>query len=327
MDDQPEKMSMNTDENKSAETTPSESQPAPVPASSPGEQAPYQVSPERSLTLRQLIDAGVHFGHQTNRWNPKMGPYIYGARSGIHIINLDQTLAAFRRAYSFIIEAVARGGYVMFVGTKRQAREVIFEQATRAGQFHVTGRWLGGTLTNFRTIRSGIERLLTLERLEQDGAFETLTKKEVLRLRREKERLEKYLGGIKEMAAPPALLFVIDPDHEQIAIREGNKLGIPIVALTDTNCDPEPIDLVIPGNDDAIRSIELITARIADACIEGKNRRRDYLQSEKRDEAGTGVAVEFARTRRATSTTSYAAPGPGRGRRGSEDYSDGDGDV
>jgi small subunit ribosomal protein S2 len=256
-----------------------------------------------------------------------MGSYIYGARSGIHIINLDQTLAAFRRAYSFIVEAVGRGGYVMFVGTKRQAREVIFEQASRAGQFHVTGRWLGGTLTNFRTIRSGIERLLTLERLEQEGAFETLTKKEVLRLRREKERLEKYLGGIKEMVTPPALLFVIDPDHEQIAIREGNKLGIPIVALTDTNCDPEPIDLVIPGNDDAIRSIELITSRIADACIEGKNRRRDYLQSEKRDESGSSVAVEFARTRRTSASSYVYAPGARDSRGGGDDFSDGDGDL
>jgi small subunit ribosomal protein S2 len=168
---------------------------------------------------------------------------------------------------------------------------------------------------------------LTLERLEQEGAFETLTKKEVLRLRREKERLEKYLGGIKEMTAPPALLFVIDPDHEQIAIREGNKLGIPIVALTDTNCDPEPIDLVIPGNDDAIRSIELITSRIADACIEGKNRRRDYLQSEKRDEAAAGVAVEFARTRRTGASSSYTYTPGGRAGRGSDDYGDTDGDL
>jgi small subunit ribosomal protein S2 len=294
---------MTIEETKPTETAGTNQQTEATTASAPAEQMSYQASPERSMSLRQLIDAGVHFGHQTNRWNPKMSPYIYGARGGIHIINLDQTLASFRRAYAFIVEAVGRGGYVMFVGTKRQAREVIFEQATRAGQFHVTGRWLGGTLTNFRTIRSGIERLLTLERLEQEGAFETLTKKEVLRLRREKERLEKYLGGIKEMTAPPAILFIIDPDHEQIAIREGNKLGIPIVALTDTNCDPEPIDLVIPGNDDAIRSIELITSRIADACIEGKNRRRDYLQSEKREDSGSGVAVEFARTRRASGSS------------------------
>jgi small subunit ribosomal protein S2 len=320
---------MTEQETKQTETAATETYTAPTTAGDSGEgQLLSRPFPERSLTLRQLIDAGVHFGHQTNRWNPKMEPYIYGARSGIHIIDLDQTLTAFRRAYSFIVEAVGRGGYVMFVGTKRQAREVIFEQASRAGQFHVTGRWLGGTLTNFRTIRSSIDRLLNLERLEQEGAFETLAKKEVLRLRREKDRLEKYLGGIKEMGSPPALLFVIDPDHEQIAVKEGNKLGIPIVALTDTNCDPEPIDLVIPGNDDAIRSIELVTSRIADACLEGRNRRRDFLQSEKREDAGSGVAVEFARSRRSSGGSNYVYSSGLRRESGlGDDSADGDSDL
>lgn len=288
---------MTTEENQAEKAPGTENQPA---SSETGTAAATEMaaySPERPVTLQQLIEAGVHFGHQTNRWNPKMEQYIYGTRSGIHIIDLDQTLRAFRRVYSFVMEAVARGGHILFVGTKRQAREVILEQATRAAQYHVTCRWLGGTLTNFRTIRSGIERLQNLERLEQEGVFETLTKKEALHMRREKERLEKYLGGIKEMDAPPAMLFVVDPDHEQIAVREGNKLGIPIAALIDTNCDPEPIDLVIPGNDDAIRSIELITSRIADACLEGQKRRRDYMQTEKREESSGGVAVEFARSR------------------------------
>ncbi len=272
----------------------------------------------RSVSMRQLIDAGVHFGHQTKRWNPKMAPYIYGSRNGIHIINLDKTLAAFRRAYGFVVEAVGRGGHVLFVGTKRQAQDVILEESTRAGQFHVTGRWLGGTLTNFRTMKISIDRLRSLERMEEEGVFETLTKKEALGLRREKDRLEKYLGGIKEMTSPPAVLFVIDPNNEHIAVREANKLEIPIVALTDTNCDPDPIDMVIPGNDDAIRSIKLMTSRIADACLAGQKQRRDYLQAGRREEdASRGVSVEFARTRRNGARFAYAATPEGEGSSGS----------
>jgi small subunit ribosomal protein S2 len=286
----------------------------PVPESAPTEPEPAEpeVAVEPSITIRQLIEAGVHFGHQTNRWNPKMEPYIYGSRNGIHIIDLDQTLQAFKKAYAYTVRAVARGGHVLFVGTKRQAQDVILEEARRAGQFYVTGRWLGGTLTNFRTMKIGIDRLRSLERMEEEGAFETLAKKEVLGLRRERERLEKFVGGIKEMNSPPAILFVIDPNNEHIAVREGNKLEIPIVALTDTNCNPDVIDMIIPGNDDAIRSIKLITSRIADACVEGQKRRREFMQTDRSAaEASRGVSVEFARTRRAGGDLVYApTPGP-----------------
>jgi small subunit ribosomal protein S2 len=227
------------------------------------------------LPLRSLLDAGVHFGHQTKRWNPKMRPFIYGARNGIHIIDLDQTARLFKRAYEKIVEEVSRGGSVLFVGTKRQAQDIIGEEAGRAGMFYVTNRWLGGTLTNFRTIKTGLERLRSIERMKEDGTFNSLTKKEVVFIERERERLEKYHGGIKNMGALPSLMFVVDPHQELIAVDEANKLGIPIVAITDTNCDPDKIDFVIPGNDDAIRSIKLITGRVADACIEGLQRRKD----------------------------------------------------
>ncbi len=227
------------------------------------------------LPLRSLLDAGVHFGHQTKRWNPKMRPFIYGARNGIHIIDLDQTARLFRRAYEKIVEEVSRGGSVLFVGTKRQAQDIICEEAARAGMFFVTNRWLGGTLTNFRTIKTGLERLRTIERMKDDGTFGSLTKKEGVVVDRERERLEKYLGGIKTMTSLPALMFVVDPHQEKIAVDEAQKLGIPIVAITDTNCDPDLIDFLIPGNDDAIRSIKLITGRVADACIEGVQRRKD----------------------------------------------------
>ena len=233
---------------------------------------------EAPLPVRALLEAGVHFGHQTKRWNPKMRQYIYGARNGIHIVDLDQTAQLFRRAFHFVQEAVGKGGHVLFVGTKRQAAEVIQEEAARAGQFFVTGRWLGGTLTNFRTVKTGIERLRELDRMEEDGTLEALPKKEALSLRREREKLEKFLGGIKQMNAIPSVLFVIDPNHEHIAVKEARKLNIPIVALTDTNCDPDVVDFVVPGNDDAIRSIKLVTSRVADACLEGQLRRRDTAQ-------------------------------------------------
>ncbi len=273
---------------------------APSPTTDAVTQATAELSPvasgELPIGLRPLIDAGVHFGHQTKRWNPKMGPYIYGARNGIHIIDLDQTAQLFKRAFDFVAAQVARGGHVLFVGTKRQAAEVIHEEAARAGHFYVTGRWLGGTLTNFRTVKGGIERLRELERQEEEGDLLALTKKEAIKLGREREKLEKYIGGIKMMNALPAVMFVIDPNHEHIAVREGRKLNIPIVALTDTNCDPDPIDFVIPGNDDAIRSIKLIASRIADACIEGGQSRReggDYQNA-----ASAGVQVDFQRGRR-----------------------------
>jgi len=251
------------------------------------------------IGLRALIDAGVHFGHQTKRWNPKMRPYIYGARNGIHIIDLDQTAQLFKRAYQFVSDAVGRGGHVLFVGTKRQAAEIIEEEAERAGQFYVTGRWLGGTLTNFRTVKGGIERLRDLERMDEDGTMEALPKKEALSLRREREKLYKFLGGIKMMNTIPSVIFVIDPHHEHIAVREGRKLHIPIIGLTDTNCDPDQVDFIIPGNDDAIRSIKLITSRLADACLEGGQRRREFAQGEYgAGQTAEGVAVEFSRGRR-----------------------------
>ncbi|MGE0787958.1 MAG: 30S ribosomal protein S2 [Sandaracinaceae bacterium] len=287
------------------EVAPEAAAEAPAP---PSAQAPVQELPdshpaasgELPIGLRALIDAGVHFGHQTRRWNPKMRPFIFGARNGIHIIDLDQTAALFARAYRFVQEAVSRGGHVLFVGTKRQAVEVIREEAERAGQFYVTGRWLGGTLTNFRTVKGAIERLRELERMFEDGTAEQLLKKEQLRHRRELERLEKFIGGIKMMNSLPAALFVIDPHHEHIAIREARKLHIPIVAITDTNCDPDLIDFIVPGNDDAIRSIKLFTGRIADACIAGQQRRRDggaqgYGVA---TASGENVQVEFQRGRR-----------------------------
>lgn len=262
--------------------------------------SPDVASGDLPIGLRALIDAGVHFGHQTKRWNPRMRPYIYGARNGIHIIDLDQTAELFKRAYNFVADTAGRGGHVLFVGTKRQAAEVVREEAERAGQFFVTGRWLGGTLTNFRTMKSGIDRLRDIEAQIEDGTIDSLRKKEALSIRREGEKLEKYLGGIKKMDSLPSVLFVIDPQNEHIAVNEARKLHIPIVALTDTNCDPELIDFVIPGNDDAIRSIKLITSRIADACLEGSHRHRDFLQHEGAqapDASGEGVQIEFARKR------------------------------
>jgi small subunit ribosomal protein S2 len=251
--------------------------------------------------MKQLLEAGVHFGHQTKRWNPRMRPYIYGARNGIHIIDLDQTAELFKRAYAFITDTVGRGGHVLFVGTKRQAAEVVREEAERAGQYFATGRWLGGTLTNYRTMKGGIDRLRDIEQQVEDGTIDSLRKKEALSIRREGEKLEKYLGGIKMMNGLPSALFIIDPHNEHIAVNEARKLHIPIVALTDTNCDPDLIDFVIPGNDDAIRSIKLISSRVADACIEGSQQRRDFLQHDGAQApggpSGEGVQVEFARKR------------------------------
>ncbi|HYP87920.1 MAG TPA: 30S ribosomal protein S2, partial [Polyangiaceae bacterium] len=206
---------------------------------------------EEPLSVKELFEAGVHFGHQTKRWNPKMRPFIYGARSGIHIVDLDQTARLFKRAFDFLSETVARGGSVLFVGTKRQAQEIVREEARRAGMYFVTNRWLGGTLTNFRTIKGGLDRLRTLERMKEDGTYSQLPKKETVQLEKERARLEKYIGGLKGMGAVPQAIFVIDPAQETIAVSEAKRLGVPIVAITDTNCDPDMVDYVIPGNDDA----------------------------------------------------------------------------
>ena len=222
-----------------------------------------------NISLRQLLEAGVHFGHQTRRWNPKMKRYIYGQKNGIHIIDLQATARGLIDAARFVSSTVAGGKPVLFVGTKRAAREIVEEEARRSSMFFVNNRWLGGTLTNFQTVRRSIERLNALEEARAMGRFDVLTKKEALELTREVEKMQKTLGGIKAMRTTPGALFIIDPKKEYIAVREANKLGIPVVALCDTNCDPGGIDYVVPGNDDAIKSIRLFTAAIADAAIEG----------------------------------------------------------
>jgi small subunit ribosomal protein S2 len=257
---------------------------------------------EPPVSMKDLLEAGVHFGHQTNRWNPKMRSYIYGARNGIHIIDLGKTTRLFRQAFDHVVESVARGGHVLFVGTKRQAVDIIIEEATRCGMFFVVNRWLGGTLTNFRTIKTALERLKALERMAEDGTYQSIPKKETLQLDKEKARLEKYIGGIKNMNALPSVMFVVDPKQEEIAILEARRLEIPIIAITDTNCDPDLIDYVIPGNDDAIRAIKLLTGRIADACIEGQQRRKDFLTAPRREAAGGG--------RESTAAATGAAPAP-----------------
>jgi len=220
------------------------------------------------ISMKQLLEAGVHFGHQTRRWNPKMAKYIFTERNGIYIIDLQKTVKKMEEAYNYVKSLAAEGGTMLFVGTKKQAQDSIREEAERCGMFYVNHRWLGGTLTNFQTIRKRIERLHELERMETDGTFDVLPKKEVILLRKEKERLEKFLGGIKNMKKLPDALFIIDPRKERIAVQEARKLGIPIVAIVDTNCDPDEIDYIIPGNDDAIRAVKLITSKLADAIIE-----------------------------------------------------------
>ena len=221
------------------------------------------------ISMKQLLEAGVHFGHQTRRWNPKMARYIFTERNGIYIIDLQKTVRKVDEAYNFVRTVAEEGKSILFVGTKKQAQEAVKDEAIRSGQFFVNERWLGGMLTNFQTIQKRINRLKELEAMEQDGTFEVLTKKEVMQLRHEMARLEKYLGGIKEMNKLPGALFVVDPRKERIAVAEARKLGIPIVAIVDTNCDPDEIDYVIPGNDDAIRAVKLLTAKIADAMLEG----------------------------------------------------------
>ncbi|GAA0365282.1 30S ribosomal protein S2 [Bacillus horti] len=221
------------------------------------------------ISMKQLLEAGVHFGHQTRRWNPKMDRYIFTERNGIYIIDLQKTVKKVDEAYNFVKELAANGGKMLFVGTKKQAQDSVKEEAIRCNMFFINQRWLGGTLTNFKTIQIRINRLHKLEAMETDGTFEVLPKKEVILLRKEKERLEKFLGGIKDMKGLPDALFVVDPRKERIAIAEARKLGLPIVAIVDTNCDPDEIDYVIPGNDDAIRAVKLLTAKMADAILEG----------------------------------------------------------
>lgn len=243
-----------------------------------------------AISMKQLLEAGVHFGHQTRSWNPKMKPYIYGARNGIYIIDLQKTVKMFELAYQFIVRTVSNGEEVLFVGTKRQAQATIAEEAKRASMPYVNNRWLGGSLTNFKVIRGSIERLKKIEQMADEGKFNLLPKKEVLRIQREYVKLERNVGGIKNMERLPGALFVVDPSHERIAVREAAKVKIPVVAIVDTNCDPDLVDYVIPGNDDAIRAIKLFTQRIADACIEGKEIHSKMLRAEPELAAGASVA-------------------------------------
>ncbi|QSV44791.1 30S ribosomal protein S2 [Geobacter benzoatilyticus] len=245
-----------------------------------------------NVTMKELLEAGVHFGHQTKRWNPKMKPYIFGARNGIYIIDLQKTVRLFKNAYSFVRECAQAGETILFVGTKKQAQDAIGEEATRCGMFYVNQRWLGGMLTNFATVKQSIDRLKRLDAMFADGSVEVYTKKEALQLEKERQKLEKTLGGIKGMGKIPGALFVVDPKNETIAISEAKKLGIPVVAVVDTNCDPDPIDYVIPGNDDAIRAIRLLTSKMADAILEGAQARDARLQSDEEEVAAAEAEPE-----------------------------------
>jgi small subunit ribosomal protein S2 len=242
------------------------------------------------ISMKHLLEAGVHFGHQTRRWNPKMAEYIFTERNGIYIIDLQKTVKKIEEAYYFVRDIVANGGDVLFVGTKKQAQESIKEEAERSGQFFVNSRWLGGMMTNFKTIRKRIDRLKELEGMEKNGVFDILPKKEVIKLKKEIRDLEKNLGGIKEMKKLPGVLFIVDPRKERIAILEAKKLGIPVVAIVDTNCDPDEVDYVIPGNDDAIRAVKLITSKIADAIIEIKQG-EEMAKKESAKESAKGEVV------------------------------------
>ena len=244
------------------------------------------------VSMKQLLEAGVHFGHQTRRWNPKMAPYIFTERNGIYIIDLQKTVVKLEEAYNFIREISMEGKSVLFVGTKKQAMESVKDEATRAGAYYVNARWLGGMLTNFTTIRRRIARLKQLRTMEEDGTFDLLPKKEVIKLNLEIEKLEKFLGGIKDMTEMPGALFIVDPRKEKIAVAEAKKLGIPIVAIVDTNCDPDDVDYVIPGNDDAIRAVKLISGAMANAIIEGKEGQMGAAAVEADDEAEATDIVE-----------------------------------
>ncbi len=245
-----------------------------------------------NITMKELLEAGVHFGHQTKRWNPKMKPYIFGARNGIYIIDLQKTVRLFKNAYGFVRDAVQTGETVLFVGTKKQAQDSVKEEAQKCNMFYVNQRWLGGMLTNFATVKQSIDRLKRLDAMFEDGSVEAYTKKEILSLEKQREKLEKTLGGIKGMSKLPGVLFVIDPKNEAIAVSEARKLGIPVVAVVDTNCDPDPIDYVIPGNDDAIRAIRLLASKVADAVNEGSQAREVELLAESEGESMEAASPE-----------------------------------
>ena len=242
------------------------------------------------VSMKQLLEAGVHFGHQTRRWNPKMARYIFTERNGIYIIDLQKTVKKLDEAYMFVRDLAANGGNILFVGTKKQAGDSVRDEAARAGAYYVNARWLGGMLPNFKTIRRRIDRLAQLRKMEEDGTFDLLPKKEVSKLNLEIEKLEKFLGGIKDMKKLPSALFIVDPRKEKIAVAEAKKLGIPIVAIVDTNCDPDEIDYVIPGNDDAIRAVKLLCATMADALIEGRQGNAEAEEAVEKEEEGEEAA-------------------------------------
>ena len=248
------------------------------------------------ISMKQLLEAGVHFGHQTRRWNPKMAPYIYTERNGIYIIDLQKTVGLIDDAFDAVSDITAQGGTILFVGTKKQAQEAIRTEAERCGMFYVNERWLGGMLTNFKTIQSRVKRLKDIERMEEDGTFDVLPKKEVIAIRKEQEKLEKNLGGIKEMRKLPDAIFVVDPKKEKICIQEAHKLGITLIGICDTNCDPEELDYVIPGNDDAIRAVKLIVSKMADAVIEANQGMEYEVEApiEAPDEAEAAAETENA---------------------------------
>jgi len=262
------------------------------------------------VSMKQLLEAGVHFGHQTRRWNPKMKPYIFTERNGIYIIDLQKTVQLFKVAHEFVINRVADGGKVLFVGTKKQAQDAIFEEANRCNMFFVNHRWLGGMLTNFQTIKKSIDRLKNFERMKEDGSLKRFPKKEILTMEKKAAKLEKSLGGIKNMNGLPDAVFVVDPHKENIAVQEARKMRIPVVAIVDSNCDPTEIDYVIPGNDDAIRAIRLITSRIAQACSQGLKLREERLQamSDKEQEA---LAAEEEQEHRYAAVTAEELELPG----------------
>jgi small subunit ribosomal protein S2 len=241
------------------------------------------------VTMKELLEAGVHFGHQTRRWNPKMAPYIFGARNGIHIIDLQKTVQFFKTAYNYVVDRVADGGIVLFVGTKKQAQDAIREEAQRCGMFYVNHRWLGGMLTNFQTISRSIARLKEFEAMKEDGTIKRFPKKEILMMEKKAAKLERSLGGIKNMGRLPDIVYVVDPRKEDIAVMEARKVNVPLLAIVDSNCDPTEIDYPMPGNDDAIRAIRLLTSRIADAVVEGKKLAEERLQGQLDKEAAAAM--------------------------------------
>ena len=259
------------------------------------------------VTMKELLEAGVHFGHQTRRWNPKMQPYIFGARNGIHIIDLQKTVQFFKSAYNYVMETVADGGVVLFVGTKKQAMDAISEEASRAGMYFVNHRWLGGMLTNYATISRSIGRLRNFETMKEDGSLKRFPKKEVLLMEKKAAKLERALGGIKDMGRLPDIVYIVDPRKESIAVKEARKMQIPLVAIVDSNCDPTEIDYPIPGNDDAIRAIRLLTSRVADACIEGAKLREERLAGAVDKELAEAMAAEAPAAAPATEPERAAA--------------------